>query len=374
MAIEKSAGAFAAPPAGAPREVSSGDIAPTASQIAAAQANARELAPLAPSLPTMTDEVIAAAIGKTVEDVQRIRAEEQTRSARGNDPVPVTTTDAPAVTSSFKGADIPLVKAPRGDQRTVSGLRRAGSLRRVGNAVATAVADAAKTVVDAMAGRPAVDADAGVVAIPADAQEEAGGVASTDVSSVATAPDPAPVVEALASHAPAFSNTESPARGVPKPIADRGKQITGGFGPAGDASYYPLDGLELRQAIEALLGDLQRRIQDDLRFSIAVVYPRVTARVVIEVQAYAQDGFQIPKVFVAGPDRKGSTPIEIARQHGDEIVFCVVSEIQEMTDAGESVAPPNAIREELGIEVPMKQWVGGGIGSNGRSLVDRTQV
>lgn len=167
---------------------------------------------------------------------------------------------------------------------------------------------------------------------------------------------------------PAASATDSPSRGIPRNIPnDPGKQITGGFGDVHDAQYFPLDGTELRELITALMDQLHARLQDDLRFTIAICYPRVRARVEIIVEGFVEDqGFTIPRVAI--PHEK--TPLAIAREYGDEITFALVAERVEMTAEGDSVSPPNATRLELGLPVPRKQTVDT---PTGRMLVDVTQ-
>lgn len=169
------------------------------------------------------------------------------------------------------------------------------------------------------------------------------------------------------SHQRAGSNTDSPSRGVPRAIDDPGKKITGGFGAANAAQYYPLDGTELRELVYSLLDQIHARLQDDLRFSMAICYPRVSARVDVIIDGYPEDtGFVIP--VVAKPHDK--TPIEIAQQHADDVVFVVKAERVEMTTDGQSVSPPNLIRQELGMRVPRKQAVET---PTGRMMVDVTQ-
>lgn len=169
-----------------------------------------------------------------------------------------------------------------------------------------------------------------------------------------------------AAHQPAGVpfGVESPSRGLPKPTDDPGKTITGGFGDTGEAQYYPLDGSEVRVLIDALMDDLHARLLDDLRFTMAITYPRVAARVIIEVQGFVDDqSFDIIKVM--SPHTK--TPLEVARAHATEIAFVIVAERVEMTADGTSVTPPNATREELGLVVPRKQAVET---ATGRQMVD----
>ena len=166
---------------------------------------------------------------------------------------------------------------------------------------------------------------------------------------------PAPHEPAVAKHpAEVPFGVDTPARGLPKAIADPGKQITGGFGDAGEALYYALDGSEVKVLAVALCDDIVARLDDDLRFGPATVYPRVHVSVTLKVEGYGMaEALEISKFSVDGQ----RTPIEIARQHADEICFVVLSERVEMTPDGESVNPPNAIRAELALQIPRKQQV-----------------
>lgn len=187
------------------------------------------------------------------------------------------------------------------------------------------------------------------------------------IAAPTTQPVPTGFVDPPLPHQPAASDTDSPARGIPKAIADPGKQITGGFGDAGQAQYYPLDGIELRELVYALMDQVHARLADDLRFSMAICYPRVSARVEVIIEGYPVDtGFVIPQVM--RPYEK--TPLEVARSYGDEVVFVVKAERVEMTADGESVAPPNLTRQELGLRVPRKQAIDT---PTGRQLVDVTE-
>lgn len=166
---------------------------------------------------------------------------------------------------------------------------------------------------------------------------------------------------------PAASNSDSPARGVPRPIDDPNKKISGGFGEAANAQYFPLDGNELRELVLSLLDALVATLQHDLRFSIAAVYPRVAVTAEIRVNGFIADAdFAITKI--APPHTK--TPIEVARARADEGVFVVVATRQEMTPDGESISPPNAVRAELGLPIPAKQSIEV---PGGRMIVDRLQ-
>lgn len=183
----------------------------------------------------------------------------------------------------------------------------------------------------------------------------------------AAQPTPTGFVDPPLPYQRAASDTDSPSRGIPRAVADPGKQVTGGFGDAGQAQYYPLDGLELKELVRSLLDKLNARIEDDLRFSMAITYPRVAVRLELIVEGYPVDAsFQIPTVLP--PHEK--TPIDVAREYGNEIVFVVREQHVEMTADGESVTPPNLLRQELGIRVPRKQAV---MTPTGRQLVDVTE-
>lgn len=163
---------------------------------------------------------------------------------------------------------------------------------------------------------------------------------------------------------PAESNSMDPARGVPRGTLDPGKQVTGGFGDAAQAQYFPLDGTELRELVLAMFDKLVADLQNDLRFSIAAVYPRVAVQLELKVEGFVEDiGFGITRVLP--PHRK--TPVEIARERADEGVFIVSVTRAEMNAEGESIAPPNALREELGLPVPHKRAIDV---PGGRMIVD----
>lgn len=175
-----------------------------------------------------------------------------------------------------------------------------------------------------------------------------------------TKPPSAPtdfVVPDVSNPMPAGSNSDSPSRGIPRPIDDPGKAITGGFGHAGEAQYYPLNGQELLELVRHLMDQLNGRIENDLRFHMAVTYPRIRARVVIEVEGYAEAGnFSIEKIDAS----QEKTPIAVARQHGDKIAFAIVEMRQEFSDTGQAEDPPDRLRDELGLEKPRKQMVQAG--------------
>lgn len=167
------------------------------------------------------------------------------------------------------------------------------------------------------------------------------------------------------SHQPAASESDSPSRGIPKPIADPGKQITGGFGPSLEAQYFPMDGSELRELALKLMADLANRIDNDLRFHPAIVYPRVRMVVSIAVDGYASDAnFTVERTVI-----HEKTPIEVAQAHDDlEMAFVVREYRREFDEEGNPENPPDRMRDELGLEKPRKQFVQT---PTGPMLVDR---
>lgn len=186
---------------------------------------------------------------------------------------------------------------------------------------------------------------------------------------IAQAPDPplaVPLVYEDLSHAPAASSTDSPTRGVPRDTGvpmRAGKEITGGFGDEGALSYFALNGAELRVLVEQLMDEVHARIQNDLRFNEALVYPQVSARVVIEITGYVRDNdFVIDKFLPTTHEARTKTPVEIAKQVADEICFVVLAERRETDDEGQSIAPPDAIRDELGLAKPRKRMITTGLG------------
>ncbi len=160
---------------------------------------------------------------------------------------------------------------------------------------------------------------------------------------------------------PAASNSDGPARGIllnltPPPE----KEITGGFGDLGDAQYFPMTGSEILELSKALIDDLVARIENDLRFSMALTYPRVRVTASLLIEGHAEDGdagFEVTKIHQPKSGEAGSTPVEVARQHGDEIVFMVTSKRQEFTPNGDQELPPDAIRAELGLPRPHKRMI-----------------
>ncbi len=271
-------------------------------------------------------------------------------------------TGQPIITSSVKPPDVP------------------GANRRLRPTIVTPAAEATN---EAGTG---VDAGGGGAAVAGVDQPAAGGPAAL-VAPTATKPQaPAPIELGLSAavariltekdlarahgadepYRPAASDSDSPSRGIPSPVTDQGKRITGGFGDVGEAQYFPLDGAELRLVAEGLLDQLRARLQDDLRFSIAITYPRVAIRLELIVDAFGQDKEQvIPAVAV--PHTK--TPLEVAREFGDQIVFILAEVRQEFDDAGEASMAPNALRAEVGAEIPFKRPVTTAGGT--RMMVDR---
>lgn len=172
---------------------------------------------------------------------------------------------------------------------------------------------------------------------------------------------PAPVQAADPAY-PAGSNSDGPSRGIPgtAPRVARGRAplpVVGGFGE-GPAEYYPLDGREVKALVESLMDEVHAQMQNDLRFHLAVTYPRVRATVTVRIEGEADDaGVTIEKV--KAHDR---TAREVAEAHGDSVVFVITRARQEFDAAGEVDAPPDAMREALGLPVPHKRRVPGPAG------------
>jgi len=339
------------PPPDAPRETTlPGSERALPEQIALARRNEVDQPMYAPK--PMSDEQAAAFLGKSVDEVRQLRAAEQ----RGTAPAPVT----PAPT-------IVLTDAPAVPVAPATTLRRVSKpMPSVHAAAVESVAIEPESVLDVSRFTPE-----GAVVVDNYGREYAlidAGV--EEAPDAVPAPPPAtptePALPPILPHQRAGSNSDSPSRGVPAPIPDPGKKITGGFGDVGEAQYFALDGIETRRVVESLLAELQKRIVDDLRFSIAATYPRVNIRVAIEVSCFGNDSsFQIVKHFT-----KEKTPIDVARRHADECCFVIQAEHVEMTEDGESVTPPDKARVALGMAVPRKQAVQT---PAGRMIVDLKQ-
>lgn len=164
---------------------------------------------------------------------------------------------------------------------------------------------------------------------------------------------------------PAASDSDSPSRGIPRPIADIGKQITGGFGDPGEAQYFALQGDELLKMGLKLMDELEAEMVNDLRFHLAITYPRVTIRLKLEVEGWAKDaGFERIKQVV-----HDKTPIAVAESMGAApTAFELTAQRREFDDDGNAENPPDRLRDELGLEKPRKQTVQAGAH---KILVDR---
>lgn len=372
-------GSFRPPPDHAPQQVTvPGSERATAEQIAAAQANERELPDFNP--PKYTREQMRAIIGKDPGQVNL-----------GEKPAPQTMADrikaaaasvarqtSKVVTSSFKVPDVPRKPPARGS--VITDLPDPGVRPPVGDHVAGQGNHYFHVPGDPEVTRETGSSESGERISPvapvqlgqgtSDVPHYDGetGELTNNHPAVAAgfAADLVPALQPAQPHQPAASNTDSPSRGVPRGT-EKGKEITGGFGVPGDgadAQYFPLDGTELRKVVLVCMDEMAKRIEDDLRFSIACTYPRAHVRVVIEVDAYGMEKtMEIPKVL---PPHTG-TPLEVARRYGDQIVFVVVAERQEMTPNGESVIPPNKMRSEAQLEIPRKRLVDT---PSGRQFVD----
>jgi hypothetical protein len=300
-AVLKDGGSFAAPPEHAPHEVSQPlSAALLADQQAKAAQNEQ---PLPPFKPKGGRPLVGPAIGPP-----------------GALPVPT------VVPAAAKG-------------RTLSSRRPA-----VAAEPQHLVTETAQTIADA------VHAEQAAAALPS------GDEPVTMPPDVADAP---PELAPILPHMRAASNTDSPSRGIPPAILDPGKRITGGFGEPSEGQYFPLDGAELRAIVEGLLAELHARIQDDLRFSLALTYPRVRVHVDVVVEAYAADGGFTVQKYATPYER---TPIEVAERFGEEVTFIVRGERREFDAEGQPDQAPNAMRAEAGLTIPRKQRIEAGHG------------
>lgn len=239
------------------------------------------------------------------------------------------------------------------------------------------------------ANRPAVPTTTGIIltdtdypSLAAPTAEDVTVTGQGAIDQIEDVPPTDPTIDALPpltdddrARMPAASMTDTPARGAPKVLPGQqplDKQITGGFSDALDAQYFPLDGTELCQLVLGLFDQLATQIPNDLRFSMALTYPRVRVRVRVEVEGHAEDsdaGFVIEKVSQPKEGQKGGTVLEIARSRATEMVFVVQALRQEFDAEGQSDTPPDALRDELQLTKPQKQLLTDG---NGRqTIVDR---
>ena len=185
-------------------------------------------------------------------------------------------------------------------------------------------------------------------------------------------PDPATVpptpVPAKSAH-PAASESDTPSRGLPgtAPIPKERKfaplQVTGGFGAIED-EYFPLNGTEVLALIDGLMDDLHARIQNDLRFSLAITYPRLSAKVQIVIESEVDDQKVLIEKKLPPNGKWDRTPLEVAQTHGDSVVFVVVAERKEFSADGQSETPADAIRAELDLVGPRKRSSGAGVGKS----------
>jgi hypothetical protein len=148
-----------------------------------------------------------------------------------------------------------------------------------------------------------------------------------------------------------------PARGIPGTAysAHRSKnplEVTGGFG-GGAGEYFALDGTEIAETIKQLMDELAPQLTSDLRFGVAASYPRYAVKLVVTVEAEAGDqSFDITMIR-----QKEALPEEIAEQYCDKVVFVLKRERREFDETGEVETPPDALREQLGLEVPGRRIV-----------------
>jgi hypothetical protein len=182
------------------------------------------------------------------------------------------------------------------------------------------------------------------------------------VPAAAASADPDDLSELRKTH-PAASNSDSPATGEPRRTTGSGLPIDGGWTGAASMQYFALNGDELRVIAQGLLADLSQRLTNDLRFSMALTYPRIAVRVVLEVEAFANDdqSFAIEKILPTASDPATKTPREIARLVADEVCFVLIAERTEVDQDGQSITPPDQLRDEFALDRPRKQQIGTGI-------------
>lgn len=164
------------------------------------------------------------------------------------------------------------------------------------------------------------------------------------------------LTDADAPYRPAESDTDSPKRGIPTPSFDPGKAVTGGWGPAMEAQYYPLDGTELRKLVEDMLERLRDQIQNDLHFSIAMVYPRVEVSLSLQIGGYNEaNAYTIQKRAV-----HDKTSEEVARVVGEPFSEEFSVTRAEFNQDGEPQDPADRMRDSLGLAKPHKQQIEAG--------------
>jgi hypothetical protein len=208
---------------------------------------------------------------------------------------------------------------------------------------------AIQKAVAAAAGAPEVPVPGGVVTAPPQAAPDTpAGSAHLGVPTpspvVPPSPAPAPLPDGTAPlgeltkvHQPAASNTDSPSRGVPKPQLDPGKVITGGWGHGamGQPQYFALDGSELRALILTLWKDIEDRMAKDLRFMMACTYPRVMARITVDVC--------------------GATPDAAINDVAFQLETRIIEFVTHAVDDQET--PADALRDIAGLDKPFKHLV-----------------
>ena len=332
-AIPPTGTAGAVPPAHAPREHSQ-PLQPGAGGVvyadgtrmtpaARAQQNARQLAPLVGPPAGPPTPVASAVPGKAIDGVDPFYA---------NLPAPVIATEPPALAAPPVGPlAAPSVPQPPPASRVLRRDRRVGIPR------------------------PPVP-DEGAPASPSPVLP-----ARPDATMTAATDAPAPLTEAERQRMPAASNTDSPARGVVRNPLAPGKEITGGFGPPASLQYFALNGVELFKLVEALMDALHARCQNDIRFQEHLVYPRVTARVVIEIEGFTRDAdFSVQQVLLPNTPAASKNPVAFARTVADQVAFVLIAQHEEVDKAGATLVPPGQVRDDLCLPQPGKRMITSG--------------
>jgi hypothetical protein len=200
-------------------------------------------------------------------------------------------------------------------------------------------------------------------AVPAEGDPATTTALARDVDGDTAPPAPLPIPPVddatIRGRAPAFSDTDTPARGIPRQPTRAGKEITGGFGDQASLQYFALNGQELRVLVESLMDKVYNRIQNDLRFNEALTYPQVGVRVVVEVEGFVHDAdFLVDQILPTTHDARTKTPTALARTLADHVAFVLIegrSEVDEAT--GDPVDSPDAVRQDLGLVRPMKRAI-----------------
>ena len=143
---------------------------------------------------------------------------------------------------------------------------------------------------------------------------------------------------------PAASNTDTPARGIPK-VQPPDKAITGGFGHE-PSQYFALDGTEVRAVAEKLLDSIRDQMAHDLRFGIACCYPQVLITATITITG---SGHEAPTNDV---DHTVTAENTVALRPTTETLLTLTA-----FAVDDDQTPADALRDKAGLKKPRKQLV-----------------